>query len=321
VIHTKSWRIEEHKRIKDLINQYDVVGIGDLENFPASLLQKLRKRVDDSVFKVTSKSVLLRVLEELGHKDIIDKLPNQAILILSNNDAFILYNKIKKGKAKTKAKVGWIAPEDIVVPAGDTGLPPGPALSELKKAGLKAQVKGPTISIAKDTLVTKAGEEITPEVVSVLSMLDIKPIELILDVPLIKEDGVIYLKEVLDVDSEQVYNNIVDALRAAINLGVEIVYPAKETIEPLIIKAQLCAQSLESELDKVKSDSKSDSSKGSKDSKETKDENKDNTTEHKKEEISKKEESSNKEEVKESKESKESKDSNKKENNTKEEDK
>jgi large subunit ribosomal protein L10 len=243
--HTKSWRISQQGEITELISKYNVIGIGNLDGFPAALLQKLKKKLEDATFKVTSKSVLKRALGDLKHKDILEKLPNQAILILTNKNAFDLYSAIKKSKAKSKAKIGMLSPIDIVVPEGDTGLPPGPALSDLKKVGIKAQVKGATIYVPKDTTIAKAGDVITSDIVSILSKLDIKPVELILDVPLVKEDGLIYLKEVLDIDSEQIYSDIVSAVRAGINVSVEIAYPAKETIEIIITTAQLKAKALE----------------------------------------------------------------------------
>ena len=43
---------------------------------------------------------------------------------------------------KTYAIVGDIAPVDIIVPAGDTGIPPGPAIGTLTKAGIKASIQG-----------------------------------------------------------------------------------------------------------------------------------------------------------------------------------
>ena len=259
--HTKNWRFAQFEEISNLISKYKVIGIGDLDGFPTALLQKLKKNLDDAVFKVTSRSVLKRCLTKLNHTDLIEKLPNQVILILTNNNAFELYTSIKKAKAKSKAKVGMISPIDIIVPKGDTGLPPGPALSDLKKVGIKAQVHGATIFVPNDTVITKAGEEINVSVVSILSILDIKPIELILNVPMVKEDGLIYLKDVLDVDAEAIYNNIIIAVRSAINLGVEIVYPSKDTIEPLILKAQLQAKALESEVEDNSTSTNTDSKK------------------------------------------------------------
>ncbi len=246
--HTKKWRLSQFDEIKSIVSKYSVVGIGNLDGFPAALLQKLKKKLDDVVFKVTSRSVLQRVLKDAGHKDVVEKLPNQAILILTNKNAFDLYSAIKKSKAKSKAKIGMISPIDIVVPEGDTGLPPGPALSDLKKVGIKAQVKGATIYVPKDTTIAKAGDIITSDVVSTLSKLDIKPVELILDVPLVKEDKLIYLKDVLDIDADKTLEDIVSAVRSSLNLSVEIAYPTKENIEIIIATANLKAKALEKEV-------------------------------------------------------------------------
>jgi large subunit ribosomal protein L10 len=247
--HLKAWRIEELKIISDIISKYKTIGIGDLNNFPAALLHRLRKNASDIFFKVTNRKILKMALEKLNQKDVAEKLPAQPILILSNDNAFNIYAAIKKNKAKSKAKVGMVSPKEIIIPEGDTGLAPGPALSDLKKVGIKAQVKGATIHVTKDTVIAKEGDIINENIVSTLSKLDIKPIELILDVVFIKEDGVIYNKEVLDVDTETIYNNFITAVRQAINLGVVAGYATDMTIEPMIVMAELQAKSLEKEVE------------------------------------------------------------------------
>ena len=190
-------------------------------------------------------------MESKGHKDIVEKLPNQPILILTNKNAFELYGAIKKSKARSKAKIGMISPIDIVVPAGDTGLPPGPALSDLKKVGIKAQVRGATIFVPDDTVIVKAGGVINGDVVSTLSKLDIKPVELILDVVLVKEDGMIYSKDVLDIDADTIILQIATAARQAVGLGVEIGYICKDTVEPMIAKAEREAKALDALVNKA----------------------------------------------------------------------
>jgi len=243
--HTKLWRRSQLAEITKLISDYKVIGIGDLNNFPSALLQKVKKNVEDATFKVTSKNVLKRVLETKGHKDILERLPVQPILILTNKNAFELYGAIKKSKARSKAKIGMVSPIDIIVPAGDTGLPPGPALSDLKKVGIKAQVRGATIFVPNDTVIAKMGTIINSDIVSTLSKLDIKPVELMLDVILIKEEGMIYNKEVLDIDRETIIMQIATAAKQAIGLGVDIGYICNETIEPMIVKAERGAKALE----------------------------------------------------------------------------
>ncbi len=247
--HLKAWRLKELGSITDLISKYQTIGIGDLNNFPSALLHKLRKNTPDIHFKVTNRNILKMALEKVNQKDMIEKLPNQPILILSNQNAFEIYSSIKKNKSRSKAKVGMLSPIDIVVPEGDTGLAPGPALSDLKKVGIKAQVKGATIHVTKDTVIAKEGDVINEDIVSILAKLDIKPVELILDVVFIKEDGIVYSKEVLDVDAETIYNNFIMAVRQAINLGVEAGYATDLTIEPMIIMAELRAKALEKEVE------------------------------------------------------------------------
>ncbi|HNW05798.1 MAG TPA: 50S ribosomal protein L10 [archaeon] len=249
--HTKTWRLAQYDEISKLISQFKIIGIADLKDFPSNLLQKVKKNIDDATFKVTSKNVLKKVLESKGHKDIVEKLPNQPILILTNKNAFELYGAIKKSKARSKAKIGMISPIDIVVPAGDTGLPPGPALSDLKKVGIKAQVRGATIFVPDDTVIVKAGGVINGDVVSTLSKLDIKPVELILDVVLVKEDGMIYSKDVLDIDADTIILQIATAARQAVGLGVEIGYICKDTVEPMIAKAEREAKALDALVNKA----------------------------------------------------------------------
>jgi len=247
--HIKNWRLDQFAVIDKLIKDHKVVGIGSITNYPAALLHKLKKNLPSVVLKVTNKNVLKKVLEASGYNDLAKELPAQPILILSNKNAFEVYASIKKNKSKSKAKVGMIAPIDIVIPECDTGLPPGPALSDLKKVGLKAQVKGPTIHITEDAIVTKKGAIVSSDVVSTLSKLGIKPIELMLDVTCIKEEGLIYKKDVLSVDADEVLSNVIIGVRTAINVGVEAGYATSLTIEPMIIMAELKAKALESAID------------------------------------------------------------------------
>jgi len=246
--HLKKWRHSQFDLIDKLIKEYKVIGIGSLTSYPAALLHKLKKNLPDVTLKVTNKNVLKKVLEAQKQNDLVKELPTQPVLILSNKNAFEIYSLIKKNKSKSKAKVGLIAPIDIIIPECDTGLPPGPALSDLKKVGLKAQVKGPTIHIVEDAVVTKKGAIISADVVSTLAKLGIKPIELMLDVVGIKEDGLIYKKDVLSVDSDEIQSQIVTGIRSAIAIAVEMGYVTDQTIEPLIMMAELKAKALESAL-------------------------------------------------------------------------
>ena len=244
-LQEKMRRVEE---LGKLLNEYRNVGVFYLEGVPANQIQVIRKELrGEAVIKVEKQAVIERAIE--NHRKELEKLlpfmeGKPVGIILTDLDPFKLYGKIRKIKTKAPAKPGMVAPNDILVPAGETELPAGPALSELKAAGLPVKIDKGKIVVEKDTVIAKKGDVITPEIASALAKLDIKPIELTLKIAAIYEDGIVYTPEVLEIDEEQVFNDFVTCARHAFNLSVEIAYPVKENIEVLIAKAHRDAYAL-----------------------------------------------------------------------------
>ncbi len=238
--HTRKWKEQQVQELLQLSNTYPVIAIASLQNFPASLSQLLRKRLQGkAVIKISKTRVVKKALLESKIKSdsLLKHTEGSIAVIFSNVNPFELFASLKKNKVSMPAKVGMVAPNDIIVPAGDTGLPPGPALSDLKQAGLKTILKGPTISIAEDSIVAKKGQPISKEAAAALTKLDIKPIKVGLNIVACLEDGQIFTAEVLDIDTEEVFEQFKEAHRNAFNLAIEIAYTNERTIELLLSKA------------------------------------------------------------------------------------
>ena len=239
-MHTKAWKENELKSVASLIGKYSVIGVADLENFPADLFQKLRKQLNGKVeFTGSKQRVIKKAFEQskLKESGLLDSIKGSCAIIATNLNPFELYAILKKNSGKIGAKPGIIAPFDIIVPAGDTGLPPGPALSDLKQAGLPVKVQGATISIPEDTVVAKKGEIIKPVVASTLAKLDIKPIKVMLGLVCAYEEGQLYKADVLDIDMEKQFEKFCTAHRNALALALEIAYCASATTPLLLQKA------------------------------------------------------------------------------------
>ena len=136
-----------------------------------------------------------------------------------------------------------------MVQAGDTGLPPGPALSTLKAAGLQVKMAGPTISVTSDKVVTKKGESVSKEVAEVLGKLNIKPMKVGMKIigVLDKNENCYYSGTALDVDEEELFDKFVLAYQQAFNLAVNAEYYTDATIE-IIIKASREVKALKEAL-------------------------------------------------------------------------
>lgn len=247
--HTKKWKASERQEIARLVGQYPVVGIVSLEGFPAALFQEIRKKLHGkAIVRVSKARVIAKALEESKLKDsgLKSHLNGSFGLICTKEDAFKLYNFLKKNKGQSAAKVGMLAPMDIVVPAGDTGLPPGPALSDLKAAGLSPRVQGATIFIPADTVVTKKGEQVSKAVVSVLGKLGIKPVKIGLNIIAILEKGEIFKGADMEIDEEQLLSDIQKAYSNALSLAVEAQYFVPEALKIMLQKASRQASAISS---------------------------------------------------------------------------
>lgn len=237
--HTKKWKHNEVTRLVQLAKEYPVIGVADLEGFPANLHGQLKVRLAGKAHLTVSKrKVIQRALKQAGvDEKLVEGIKGSTAILFSKINPFELYALVKQSSGKVSAKEGQLAPEDIIVPAGDTGLPPGPALSDLKGAGLNVRVQGATIAVMEDKVVTKKGQPITAPVVNVLGKFGIKPIKLRLSLTSVAEKGQIYLASVLDIDEMEVFANFVKAEQQAFNLAVNAIILNDKSTPVIITKA------------------------------------------------------------------------------------
>ncbi len=242
---------QKPKMVEELVNlieSHSVVGVLNMHKMPSNALQTMRESLRGiAVIKMTRKTLILKALEKstkANIKELNDKLKDSPALLLSNENPFRLFKILKQNKTPAPAKPGDVAPRDILIQKGPTSLPPGPSISTLQKIGLKASVQGGKIAVMADKVVVKEGEKISSDVVDVLSLLKVEPMEVGLDLPYVWEDGTIYDKSVLDVSTEEYISQITECVQKAVNLSVNAGYPTKLTIPIMIQKAFSEARSI-----------------------------------------------------------------------------
>ena len=121
---------------------------------------------------------------------------------------------------------------------------PGPIVGELQKAGIPAAIEGGKIVIRKEKVLVEKGHKVSEELSKILPKLEIFPMTVGMDLRAAFEDGVVYNKSVLDVPADYYPSMLATASRNAIALGVSLVYPTKQTINPLLAKAYRGATAL-----------------------------------------------------------------------------
>ncbi len=251
--HIRKWKEAKKEEITKLAKSYPVIAVATLDALPANIVSILRKRLQGKAeMRVAKTRVIQRAFKDAGVDATLDPyITNSILVIFSKINPFELFSFVKKNKGSRAAIEGDIADIDILVQAGDTGLPPGPALSTLKAAGLNVKVAGATIAIAADKVVAKKGEPIKKEVADVLGKLAIKPVKVGMKMIGVydKNEKMFYTADVLDVDEEELFNKFVLAHAQAMNLAVNAVIFEPESTEMIIVKAEREAKAVSKAVD------------------------------------------------------------------------
>ncbi len=242
-----------YQRIIDLASSYSVIGVSKLHKVRASQLTEIRKRLRNKVILYGIKNKLVaKALNELGLANIdrlIGTFEGQVMLLFTDMNPFKLQLLLEKAKVDMPARPGDIASSDIVVPAGNTGIPPGPVLSTFKKFKIPTRIESGSIFISKDTIVVRSGEEISTDMASLLSKLGLKPIKAGLSLEAVYWKGMIISREELRLDVEGYESRIREAFGEAFQLSVESGYPTRETMIPVLRRAVTDAKELALAMD------------------------------------------------------------------------
>ena len=147
------------------------------------------------------------------------------VYLFTDLNPFKLALLLERGKVKTTAKSGDIAAMDVVVPAGNTGQPPGPIISQLNGVGLPTRIESGSVWVSKDTLVVRRGEEINEHLAGVLSKLDIKAVELGISMRAVYDDGLMIVGDQLKVDVDATRRSVEASNQEAFALAMGISLP------------------------------------------------------------------------------------------------
>ena len=245
VLEEKSSEVEA---IKDILKEYKSIGVASLKKVRASQLQELKKSLVGKVtFRVLKNTLVKLALEEMKREELTqleDYLEGSNVYLFTNLNPFKLALLLERGKVKTTAKSGDVAAMDVVIPAGNTGQPPGPVISQLNAVGLPTRIESGSVWVSKDTLVVRRGEVINERLAGVLSKLGIKAVELGLSMRAVLDNGLMIVGEQLIVDVEATRKSVVASNAEAFALAIEIVYTTKDTIKPLLQSAHQKAVAL-----------------------------------------------------------------------------
>lgn len=244
------WKRDEVARLSKLLQDKPVVGVARIGGIPGPQMAEMRASLREHVTMIGAKNRLLRLAIEdaakarKGLDGLSAKVDGQMALIATDMNPFKLYKQLQAGASKAPVRGGAVAPCDITVEKGPTPFGPGPIVGEFQKVGIPAKIEGPKVVITKTTTPVKQGEVVSPEMANMLAKLEIKPVELKIDLQAAFEVDTLFTPDVLAVDDEKVMADVQIAIRTAMELSLQTAWPTSISSKPLLTRAFKTAAAL-----------------------------------------------------------------------------
>lgn len=185
------------------------------------------------------------------------KLENLLPLVLGNM-GFVFTNHslpdIKKiildNKVPAAAKSGSLAPADVFIPPGPTGLDPGQT-NFFQALNISTKIVKGAIEITSEVHLIKKGEKVTMSHVAMLDKMHVRPFFYGFKVTDVYEDGTVYSSDILDMDQDALLGKFFGGVRRLAALSLAIGYPTAASVVHSLNNAykKLLAIALETEID------------------------------------------------------------------------
>lgn len=244
-------KAQMYQQLQELPKKYRVTALIRMEKVRSTQILPLRKALKGDVEFVSAKDrVAKKALGQAGVEGIAgiaERLEGQCMFLFTDMSPFKLNVLLAKNKVRMAARGGDIASMDVVVPEKNTGIAPGPMLTEFKDAGIPTKIDQGTIWISKDTTPVKKGEAISEKLASILTKLDIKPVEAGISLHAALEEGLVYAADEMVIDVEAVREEFARSHQEAVSLSIEAAYVTAENVSQILARAAQSARSVSTE--------------------------------------------------------------------------
>jgi large subunit ribosomal protein LP0 len=149
--------------------------------------------------------------------------------VFTNGDLKDIRDKILANKVAAPARAGAVAPVDVWVPAGNTGMEPGKT-SFFQALGVPTKIARGTIEITTDLKLVEAGGKVGPSEATLLNMLNISPFTYGMGIAQVYDQGNTFPADVLDIGEEQLLKAFSSAITTIAAVSLALNFPTLPSV-------------------------------------------------------------------------------------------
>jgi len=230
------------EKLRTLLNEYKNILICVVDNVGSNQMQKVRLALRGQAVLLMGKNTVMRkVITQEAEKNpklsaLLDNITGNIGFVFTNGDLNKCRSTIQENKVPAAAKSGTMAPIDVFVPPGPTGLDPGQT-AFFQALQIPTKIARGSIEIINKVHLVKAGEKVTLSHVALLQKLNIRPFHYGMIVTHAFEDGAVYEAKLLDMTSDDLLEKFFRGVRHVAALSLAVNHPTLASLPHIFANA------------------------------------------------------------------------------------
>jgi len=207
------------KQLEDTLDTYTKVLVVRADNVGSNQMHQIRRALRGKAVVIMGKNTLVRYIITSRAKATGNPKLNALAtlcrynvgLVFTNDNLKSVRDLLLANRVEAPARVGAIAPCDVVVPAGPTGLEPT-MTSFFQALSVPTKINKGSIEILSDVSLIKTGDKCGASEVALLAKLNIQPFSYGLSVTHIWDNGSVYAPTALDISEDDIRHAVAEAI-------------------------------------------------------------------------------------------------------------
>jgi len=239
---TRSQKELYFEKLKQLIGKYNSIFIVNVDNVGSNQMHQIRVALRSKGIVLMGKNTMVRralrsiISENPQLERLLPHVRGNIGFVFTSGDLAEVRDVITANKVAAPARAGALAPKDVKVPAGNTGMEPGKT-SFFQALGIPTKIARGTIEIVSDVQVVTAGTRVGPSEATLLNMLNISPFTYGMTVVQIYDQGNVFSPEVLDISTDELVNRFLTGIKTVAAISLALNYPTIASVTHSLVNA------------------------------------------------------------------------------------
>ncbi|XP_037078861.1 60S acidic ribosomal protein P0-like [Pollicipes pollicipes] len=236
----RKWKENYFSKLSACLDEYPKCFIVGADNVGSKQMQQIRMALRGSATVVMGKNTMMRkvIKGKLDSNPHLEKLLPHIVenvgFVFTREELGDVRDKLLSNKVKAPARVGAIAPLNVVVPAQNTGL--GPEKTAFFQAlSIATKISKGTIEIINDVNLIMEGDKVGSSEATLLNMLGISPFSYGLVVKKVYDSGTVFDPRVLDLTTDDIVASFLSGVRNVAAVSISIGVPTAASVPHSII--------------------------------------------------------------------------------------